>query len=89
MHHSPDGFSWGYAGSGPSELSRCILWDYLGEEPHPACYQAFKASVVAHWPQDGDWKIDGVQIAAWLHDWVRGGIGRFTTVAAYEKSLLA
>lgn len=30
--HSPDGFSWGYLGSGPSELARCLLIDALGVE---------------------------------------------------------
>lgn len=25
VKHSPDGFSWGYGGSGPSELARCLL----------------------------------------------------------------
>jgi len=28
--HSPDGFSWGYFGSGPAELARCLLIDALG-----------------------------------------------------------
>lgn len=31
VRHSPDGFSWGYAGSGPSELARCLLIDALGD----------------------------------------------------------
>lgn len=30
--HSPDGFAWGYGGSGPSELARCLLIDALGDE---------------------------------------------------------
>lgn len=30
--HSPDGFSWGYAGSGPTDLARCLLIDHLGNE---------------------------------------------------------
>lgn len=30
VKHSPTGFSWGYAGSGPSELARCLLIDHLG-----------------------------------------------------------
>lgn len=30
--HSPSGFSWGYAGSGPSELARCILIDHLDDK---------------------------------------------------------
>jgi hypothetical protein len=31
VKHSPTGFSWGYAGSGPSELARCLLIDALGD----------------------------------------------------------
>lgn len=31
VKHSPAGFNWGYGGSGPSELARCILLDHLGE----------------------------------------------------------
>lgn len=32
-HHykHSDGFAWGYAGSAPSELARCILIDFLGD----------------------------------------------------------
>jgi len=29
--HSPTGFAWGYAGSGPAELARCLLIDALGD----------------------------------------------------------
>ncbi len=31
VRHSPDGFAWGYGGSGPAELARCILIDYFGD----------------------------------------------------------
>lgn len=31
VRHSPDGFSWGYNGSGPSELARCMLIASLGD----------------------------------------------------------
>lgn len=57
VKHSPDGFSWGYMGSGPAELARCLLWDVFDREPHPSLYHAFKASVVAHLPQDGYWTL--------------------------------
>lgn len=30
--HSPGGFSWGYSGSGPAELARCILIAVIGRE---------------------------------------------------------
>lgn len=59
-------YSWGYAGSGPAETARSILFDHLGEEVHPACYQAYKAQVVARWPQDGDWSTTGSAITDWL-----------------------
>jgi hypothetical protein len=29
--HSPAGFEWGYLGSGPAELARCLIIDYLGD----------------------------------------------------------
>jgi hypothetical protein len=31
--HSPDGFEWGYGGSGPADLALAILVDYLREHP--------------------------------------------------------
>jgi hypothetical protein len=35
--HSPDGFSWGYEGSGPAELARCLLIHALSVPPHKEC----------------------------------------------------
>lgn len=32
VKHSPDGFAWGYGGSGPAELARCILIDHFGDD---------------------------------------------------------
>ncbi len=34
--HSPDGFEWGYLGSGPADLALAILGDWFGEEPTKA-----------------------------------------------------
>lgn len=31
-NHSPDGFEWGYAGSGPSQLALAILLDFTGDK---------------------------------------------------------
>ncbi len=31
--HSPDGFEWGYGGSGPADLALSILADFFGENP--------------------------------------------------------
>lgn len=66
VQHSPTGFAWGYGGSGPADLARSILWDHLGAEPHPVCYQAFKFAVVANWAQDGEWMLDTADVDRWL-----------------------
>lgn len=67
IHHSPDGFSWGYLGSGPAELARCILWDHLGHTPHPMLYRKFKRDYVAKWPNKKGWAMNSEAIDAWLH----------------------
>ena len=65
VRHSPDGFNWGYGGSGPSDLARSIIADVTGDEnPHPAIYQPFKWEFVSNW---GDrWEISLNEIRAWL-----------------------
>lgn len=77
--HSPDGFAWGYGGSGPADLALSILADYFGERQEARVrftekgierawrfHQSFKWTFVAQWPSDRDWAIDDRQIAAWL-----------------------
>jgi hypothetical protein len=64
--HSPDGHSWGYHGSGPSELAKDILWDHTGEEPHPAVYQAFKVAYIASLPMDEGWELPATAVQEWL-----------------------
>lgn len=65
VHHSPDGFEWGYGGSGPSDLARSLLADYIGAVPDPNVYQRFKFEVVAALPADG-WTLTDADIAQWL-----------------------
>ena len=46
--HSPTGFEWGYAGSGPSQLALALLADFLGDDAKALnLYQLFKFAVVA------------------------------------------
>ena len=33
MNHSPNGFSWGYSGSGPAQLALAILCDFFSQLP--------------------------------------------------------
>ncbi len=54
VRHSPDGFEWGYHGSGPADLARSIVGDLLEEaDPDPADYQDVKRALVAKLPEKG------------------------------------
>jgi hypothetical protein len=65
--HSPDGFSWGYGGSGPGQLALAMLCDhYGGEKPALALYHDFKWSVIAGLPTDDPWEMTGAQLAGHL-----------------------
>ncbi len=66
VHHSPDGFSWGYGGSGPADLARSLLADHLAYIPSPAIYQAFKWEYVARWESGRPWQITAEQIETLL-----------------------
>ena len=61
-NHSPDGFAWGYGGSGPAQLALAILADHFGDDEQAlAHYQDFKWKVVAGLPRDG-WSLTSDQI---------------------------
>lgn len=64
-NHSPNGFNWGYAGSGPSQLALAILLDFTGD-PQIAqrFYQEFKSDVVANLADA--WNLPAEQIESWL-----------------------
>ena len=47
-NHSPDGFSWGCGGSGPSQLALAIVLKLTGKSDG---YQDFKWKVIAVLPQ--------------------------------------
>lgn len=64
--HSPDGFEWGYGGSGPADLALSILCDLLPENEAEQLYQDFKWQVIAQIPRSG-----GVIGAADVLDWVK------------------
>lgn len=50
--HSPDGFNWGYGGSGPSDTALSILTDCLGERKARILYPQFKWDFVAGWGKE-------------------------------------
>lgn len=52
-NHSPNGFEWGYGGSGPAQLSLALLADHLGDGERAArLHQEFKRKVVTSLPHD-------------------------------------
>ena len=58
-NHSPDGFSWGYSGSGPALLALALLAHHLDDDDDEALrlYQPFKAAVIAAMDQESDWTL--------------------------------
>jgi hypothetical protein len=46
-NHSPTGFEFGYAGSGPAQLALALLADCVGEALALEFYQEFKWAVIA------------------------------------------
>lgn len=48
INHSPDGFAWGYGGSGPAQLALAILLEIQDEDCTRQDYQDFKWDVIAN-----------------------------------------
>lgn len=75
FNHSPDGFNWGYGGSGPSQLSLAILLhEGLHETWATRLKYPFKIYVIARLPQGQPWALDGCEvrgsIACFLEAWM-------------------
>ena len=61
-NHSPTGFEWGYAGSGPAQLALALLADALGNPEEASRYhQEFKRLIVAKLEAD-HWTLTQEQI---------------------------
>lgn len=75
VQHSPDGFEWGYTGSGPSQLAFAILYTLLAfgsaygetmcEKLARDNYMAFKFDIIAGLPEDG-WQLSENTIIDWM-----------------------
>lgn len=69
-NHSPDGFEWGYFGSGPAQLALALLCDVLGGDDEAGflaakLYQDFKAEKVAALQGDR-WQMTAGEIRDWI-----------------------
>lgn len=58
-NHSPDGFNWGYNGSGATQLALALLVSMLpqGKVPTPQQINKCREDVVAKWPMQADWMV--------------------------------
>lgn len=65
-NHSPDGFAWGYGGSGPAQLALAILLEFTTEENALRLYQDFKFDVIAG--LQGSFELPVEQVRTWLAD---------------------
>lgn len=63
--HSPDGFEWGYRGSGPSQLALAILLDLYGDRVAQLYYQDFKDNFIATADQNG-FVISSDDVDVWI-----------------------
>jgi hypothetical protein len=54
-NHSPDGFNWGYGGSGPAQLALAIMLKLTGKADG---YQEFKWKYIANLPQGKNFEIE-------------------------------
>ncbi|MBA7472803.1 hypothetical protein ES707_08135 [subsurface metagenome] len=66
VRHSPDGFNWGYEGSGPADTALSILTDCLGKEQANHLYQPFKRAFVAGW--GNEFSITEKEIKDWTEE---------------------
>ncbi len=64
FNHSPDGFQWGYYGSGSAQLALALLADALEDDRRAlALHQEFKRQFVGHW--GSIWRMTSEEIRAW------------------------
>lgn len=95
VRHSPDGFNYGYGGSGPSQLALALLAHATGDDDLALrCYHAFKQELVGRVPGVIErWEITGRAIREWVRTsgprigMVRGGVIPDPTPAAVREAL--
>lgn len=54
-NHSPDGFSWGYGGSGPMQLGLAIMLEVFPDDA-TSLYREFTRNVIARIPTEKSFK---------------------------------
>ncbi len=65
VHHSPDGFEWGYGGSGPSDLALNILALFVAPAEAWRLHHYYKSDVIAKVDAAGR-TIEAHEVRAWI-----------------------
>ncbi len=65
VYHSPDGFEWGYGGSGPSELALNILALFVPLSEAWRLHQRFTSDVIAQIGTDGS-TLEPPDVRLWI-----------------------
>jgi hypothetical protein len=66
-NHSPDGFAWGYGGSGPAQTAFALLLDTTGNIDRAlAAYQDFKWEVIAKLPMNENFRLTESEVLSAL-----------------------
>jgi hypothetical protein len=68
INHSPDGFNWGYSGSGPAQLALAILLELTSNDFALFNHQDFKRDFIAGLKQEKDFEIDGETVVNWINN---------------------
>jgi hypothetical protein len=67
VNHSPNGFNWGYSGSGPAQLALALILHATGETYLARrYYQDFKGDIVAKLKDQ--WQLSADEIKQWIHN---------------------
>lgn len=62
-NHSPDGFEWGYAGSGPAQLALAMVAHATGDADLALrTYQRFKDEVVSRFERGKPWSMTALAV---------------------------
>ena len=66
INHSPDGFNWGYVGSGSAQLSLAVLLAHTKDRNYSLRnYQKFLDDIISKL-KSKDWKISDKKIEDWM-----------------------
>ena len=71
FNHSPDGFAWGYGGSGPAQLALALLADVFHGEPEGDAHavnlhQNFKFAMIGPLDQKTGFTMTEEEIKRWV-----------------------